>query len=190
MRRIAFSVMAFAALVAAYVTSMAISTSRLIDAARAGDGAEVLARTDIGRVKRSLTEQIIDAYLERVGKGAKATTVLVANTYGASLADAMLSKLLTADNLRQLLATGSAGSGSETLAIPPISAIDPRNALAFLPRLFPVNIVQMGIRVSEATSGDDYAAVSLRFDGTGWRLATITMPKGRVRELASSLPVR
>ncbi len=190
MRRTTISVLAFAILMATYVTSMAVSTSRLVEAAKAGDGAEVLARTDLDRVKRSLTEQIIDAYIERIGKGAKATTVMIANTYGASLADAMLSKFLTADNLRQLLTTGNAGTGAETFTLPPIAAINAKNAADFLPRLFPINIAQIGIRVSNATSGDDYAAVSLRFDGAGWKLATITLPKAKVRELAATLPVR
>lgn len=190
MRRVAVVVIVLALIVAGSVTSMAVSTSRLVDAARAGDGTEVLARTDLNRVKRSLTEQIIDAYLERIGKGAKATTVMIANTYGASLADAMLSKFLTAENLTQLLSTGGAGSGVENFALPPISAIDAKDALRFLPRLFIINILQMGIRLSEATDGDEYAAVSLRFDGTGWKLATITLPKGKIRELAASLPVR
>lgn len=190
MRRIAVIASIFAILAAVYVTSMAVSTSRLVEAARARDAAEVLARTDIDRVKRSFTEQIIDAYLERIGKGAKRTTVMIANTYGSSLADAMLSKFLTADNLKQLLTTGSAGTGVETFTFPPISAINVKDVPDFLPRLFPVNILQIGIRLSDAANGDDYAAVSMRFEGAGWKLATITLPKARIRELAASLPVR
>ncbi|MGM4903789.1 DUF2939 domain-containing protein [Tardiphaga sp. 866_E4_N2_1] len=190
MRRVTLIVLTLAIFTGAYVTSMAISTSRFVDAVRAGDGAAVLARTDLDRLKRSLTEQIIDAYLERVGKGAKRTTVLLANTYGASLADAMLTKLLSSENLKQLLKTGSVGDGAETFTLPPLTQIDAMDALRFIPRLFPVNIAEIGIRLSDAHSGDDYSAISFRFDGAGWKLATITLPKSRTRELAASLPVR
>ena len=48
---------------AIYLASAIVSLHGLIEAARAGDGAGVLARTDTARVRRSLVDQIVSAYL-------------------------------------------------------------------------------------------------------------------------------
>src|SRR5215813_9207429 len=51
-----------------YVGSAVVSLNSLANAARAGDGAAVLARTDTARVRRSLVDQIVSAYLEQLGQ--------------------------------------------------------------------------------------------------------------------------
>jgi hypothetical protein len=73
---------------AIYVGSVVISLRGLIEAARAGDGAAVLSRTDTARLRRSLVDQIVSAYLKRLGRDRPVKTLvrLAANTYGASIA--------------------------------------------------------------------------------------------------------
>jgi hypothetical protein len=55
-------------LVGVYASSAIVSLNRLVEAARAGDGAEILARTDVPRLKHSLVDQIISSYLIRTGQ--------------------------------------------------------------------------------------------------------------------------
>jgi hypothetical protein len=82
---------------AAYVSSAVVSLNGLADAVKAGDGTAVLARTDTARVRRSLVDQIVAAYLAQLGqtRPVKPLERLAANTYGASIADAMIAKMLT-----------------------------------------------------------------------------------------------
>jgi hypothetical protein len=49
-----------------YVGSALVSLNGLATAARAGDGAAVLERTDMARLRRSLVDQIVSAYLRQV----------------------------------------------------------------------------------------------------------------------------
>ena len=53
--------------VAIYLGMAAASLATLASAARAGDIAKVLEKTDVKALSRSLTNQIVNAYLDRVG---------------------------------------------------------------------------------------------------------------------------
>lgn len=111
--------------IALYLASAAISVDRLVQAARAGNAAEVVKRTDMDRLRRSLVDQIIAAYLERIGKIDRPLERLVVRTYGATIADAMLQKMLGADNLTKLLQTGTiSGAGVPTSLVPNVLSID------------------------------------------------------------------
>jgi len=180
---------------AIYLGSAAASLSSLAAAARAGDGARVLELTDVKALNRSLTKQILSAYFERIGATRRVGPAekLLINTYGASIADAMVAKMLTADRLTQILKTGNLDG---TAGLPPIAGLP---ALANLPTgawpslLGRINLIQpvlLGIRVSETADSESYAAINLHFEGTGWKLSGIELPKAAVRTLAASLPVR
>ena len=64
------------------------------------------------RLRRSLVDQIISAYLKQLGRERpiKPLERLAANTYGASVADAMIEKMLTAENLTEILNKGAISS--------------------------------------------------------------------------------
>src|ERR1700692_2388727 len=90
-----------------------MSLNGLVQAARSGDGAEILARTDLPRLRHSLVDQIVAAYLKRIcqDRPIKPLERMVANTYGASIADAAVGKLLTEENLTNMLKNGSLNVG-------------------------------------------------------------------------------
>src|SRR3954462_13755434 len=96
-----------------YVGSALVSLSGLVEAARAGDGAGILARTDTGRLRQSLVDQIVSAYLKQMGRDRPVKPVerLLANTYGATVADAIIAKMLTVENLMRILKDGAISSG-------------------------------------------------------------------------------
>src|SRR5258708_26632693 len=96
-----------------YVGSAVWSVKGLAEAAQSGNGPEIIARTDLPRVKRSLVDQIVRAYLERQGakRPLKPMELMLANTYGASIADAFVGKMLTEENLTKLLRSGVVTEG-------------------------------------------------------------------------------
>jgi hypothetical protein len=178
-----------------YLGSAASSLASLAAAARAADGAGVLERTNLRALNHSLTDQIVRAYLERVGATRRISPMerMLVNTYGATIADAMVAKMLTADRLTQMLKTGnlSGAAGVPAFAgLPALADLDTGNWLSLLGRLNIIQPVLLGIRVSDSTDPDHYAAINLHYEGFDWKLAGIELPKAIVRDLAASLPVK
>lgn len=178
-----------------YLGSAAASLSSLAAAARAGDGARVLEHTDVRALNRSLTNQILSAYFERIGATRRigpAERMLI-NTYGASIADAMVAKMLTADRLTQMLKTGNldGSAGLPSFAgLPALANLQTGDWLSLLGRINLIQPVLLGIRVSETADPESYAAINLHFEGAGWKLSGIELPKPIVRTLAASLPAK
>src|SRR5262245_13257527 len=94
---------------AAYPTSALISLDRLAAAAQASAGAEVLARTNVPRGRQALISQTTSAYLEKVGqkRPVRPFERMAIETFGASIADDLAIKLVTAENLSALLKSGA-----------------------------------------------------------------------------------
>jgi hypothetical protein len=142
---------------AIYVGSAVVSLRGLIEAARAGDGAGVLARTDTARVRRSLVDQIVSAYLTRLGRDRPVKTLerLAANTYGASIADAMIAQMLTEENLANILNTGAIRSSGNTVAnIPRLIDIDTSNVIDTLRRIADSGDCGQGFRLNATMHSD------------------------------------
>ena len=177
-----------------YLGSAASSLVKLTAAVRAGDGAAVLERTDVKGLRRSLTDQIVRAYLERTGSTRRINPMekMLINTYGATIADAMVAKILTADKLTQMLKSGHLDApGVPSLAgLPTLAKLDTSNWLSLLGRLNLIKPVLLAIRISDTSDPDEYAAIDLHYEGLDWKLSGIELPKAILRDLAASLPVR
>jgi hypothetical protein len=174
-----------------YVGSAVWSAKALVEAVRAGNGGEVLERTDLPRVKHSLTDQILAAYLDRLGKNRpiKPLERMIANTYGASIADALVSKLLTEENLTRLLRTGAVGDASQNTQfgnLASLANLDP-SALRLLGRISPVKLVEVAILLGDDR---DSGAIHLHFEGDGWKLSGVELPAAALRAIAESLPMK
>jgi uncharacterized membrane protein YphA (DoxX/SURF4 family) len=188
-------VFAFVVLISLYLGSAVFSISQLVEAARAGDGAAVIARTDVKALNRSLTDQIVGAYLQRIGatRRISPTERMLVNTYGASVADAMVSRMLTADRLTRILNSGGF-DGSETIpsfsGIGALADLRTGDILGLIGRLNIVRPLLLSIRISKTTDPDSYAAISMHYEGLDWKLAGIDLPQAVVRDLAASLPAR
>jgi hypothetical protein len=172
---------------AIYVGSAVVSLSGLVEAAKAGDGAGVLARTDTVRVRRSLVDQLVSAYLKQLGQDrpVKPLERLAANTYGASIADAMIAKMLTPENLTAILNKGAISSGGASTAnMRRLTEIDTSNVFETLMRISPIKPVEFMIRLGETESA---GGVSIHFEGNGWKLSGIQLPAAAVQVLAQDL---
>ena len=77
----------------AYAGSAAVSLHQLVQAVQSKDAAAVMSRTNLPRLKRSLVDQIVAAYLNRIEqkRAVKPLERLAANIYGASIADREMS---------------------------------------------------------------------------------------------------
>jgi hypothetical protein len=180
----------FAILVAIgiYVGSALVSLNGLAQAARAGNGAEILARTDLARLRHSLVDQIVAAYLRRIGgdRPVKPLERVLATTFGASIADALVGKLLTEESLTNILKNGAVGVGdTQTADMRRLSEIDTSRILEMAGRLSVVKPVEFLVRLGDT---DDSGGISLHFEGTGWKLSGVQLPRSAVQALALSLP--
>jgi hypothetical protein len=173
--------------VAIYLGSALVSLGGLVEAARAGDGAGILARTDAGRLRRSLVDQIVSAYLKQLGsdRPVKPLERVLANTYGATVADAMIAKMLTEENLARILKSGAISFGEGPIAtMQGLGAIDTSNVLGMLNRISVIKPVEFLFRLGETESA---GGVSIHFEGNGWKLSGIQLPAAAVQVLARSL---
>jgi Protein of unknown function (DUF2939) len=177
-----------------YLGSAASSLAKLAAAVRAGDGAAVLERTDIRGLRRSLTDQIVRAYLERIGATRPINPMekMLVNTYGATIADAMVAKMLTADRLTQMLKSGhlDAPGVPSVAGLPALARLDTSNWLSLVGRLEFIQPVLLAIRISDTSDPDGHAAIDLHYEGLDWKLSGIELPKAILRDLAASLPVK
>lgn len=182
-------------LVIVYVVSAVVSLGGLADAVRSGDGAGVIARTDVKSLTQSLADQIVAAYLERIGqtREIRPSERMLVRAAGLGIADAMIAKMLTPDHLTQLLKTGTL-EGVQDLppiaGLPQLGTIDTKNVLATLGRFRFVEPVEFAVRISDTTDADSYSEIRLHFAGSGWQLAGLVLPANVVRELAATLPVK
>jgi len=185
------TILTIVVVVGLYFGSLVKSLAGLMDAVQTGNGAEVVARTDMNELRQSLTDQIVRTYLKRVGNPNPVQRML-ANTYGASVADAMLQKFLTAENITNLLRTGSITGAPEDAnwTMGPLSKIDVTKLTDLLGRLRPIQPLRVEIRTSDATSPNEYSAIGLHFEGGSWKLSNLLLPQDALQKLARSLPAR
>ena len=177
---------AFAIAAVIYVGSAILSLNGLAGAARAGDGAAILSRTDLPRLRHSLVDQIVFAYLKRVGRDrpVKPMERLVASTYGATIADAMVGKMLTADNLTQILRDGRVAVGETDVNLQRLSDLDASGAWQKIGRLSFVKPVEFQVRLGD---GDDAGGIGLHFEGFGWKLSGVQLPAAAIEALVRHL---
>jgi hypothetical protein len=185
MRWFLTSIVAVIVAIGVYVGSAIVSLNGLVGAAKAGNGAEILARTDVPRLKRSLVDQIVSAYLIRTGQNRPIKPIerLLANTYGATIADALVAKMLTAENLTNILQNGSLGADGDSQMIA-LAGIDTSKVLESLGRLSLVKPVELSVRLGDEEGA---GAISLHFEGNGWKLSGLNLPTRAVEELAMGL---
>jgi hypothetical protein len=100
--------------------------------------------------------------------------------------------MLTADKLTQILKTGNLNGTPDVpiAGLPALADLHAEGWASLLGRLSFVQPVLLAIRVSKTSDPDSYAAINLHYEGFGWKLSGIALPKAVVRDLAASLPVK
>lgn len=85
----------------AYAGSTFVSALDLASAIRSGDAPQVMARTDLPRLRHSLVDQVVSTYLDRFGqkRAVRPFERMAIHAFGATIADDLAIKLLTPENL-------------------------------------------------------------------------------------------
>jgi hypothetical protein len=182
-------------LAAAYYGSALYCLSRLITATRAGDVRTITAYAEIPRLSRSLGGQIVAAYLDRIGAtrhiGPMERTL--AQGYGATVADVLVSKMLTPERLAQILKTGRIEDGSGSafqFKLPPLGDLNAANIFDLLWRLHFVTPVTLELRIGKSSTPDGTITAVLHRSGFRWKLTGIQLPRRIAAELAARLPTK
>lgn len=176
---------------AIYAGSALISLERLAAAARASNGAEVLDRTNVPRVRHAIVNQLISAYLAKIGqtRPVKPFERMAIETFGASIASDLAAKLITAENVSAMLRFGAVRDDAAKLefsGMPALADLDLsiRNVLGRIHFIKPVEFeLQLG---SDPSAG----SISMHFEGSGWRLSGINLPANVVAKMIERLPAR
>lgn len=180
---------------AVYYGSALYSLSDLATATREGNGAAIVARTNLPQLSNSLSDQIVKAYLERIGATRRigAAERMLVSGYGATVADVLVAKVLTPENLTELL---KAGRLAETKALPALTGLPSLtdlqkiNLLTQFGRVHYINPVKLSIRVSKSKDPEEATSIVLHRSSLSWKLAGIDLPRKVLREIAASLPAR
>lgn len=174
----------------AYAGSAAVSLHGLVQAVQSKDAAAVMSRTDLPRLKRSLVDQVVAAYLNRIGqkRAMKPLERLAANTYGASIAAVMVGKLLTPERLTELLSSGKVSLDAFYLGeMGQLSQVAPSKLLETAKRISLVSPVEFSVQLG---SGQDAGGISLHFEGDGWKLSGVQLPSAVLDALLRHLPAQ
>ena len=101
-------------LLGAYITSPLIALQRIASAVETRDAVALTERIEFPSLRRSLTKQIVAAYLKLIGKK---LPIGVFGVFGkrlaVSVADPVVARLMTVRALLDLLGKGEAGNGRE-----------------------------------------------------------------------------
>jgi hypothetical protein len=172
-----------------YAGSAFVSLAGLVAVVRRADAEEVMMRTDLPRLRHAMVDQLVDAYLHRLGqqRPVKPFERLAINTFGASIADELAGKLMTRDNIAVLLQTGAVRGDGEIGAIQPLAGIDLSDVATYLGRIVLVKPVEFSLRLG---GSEDAGRISMHFGGNGWKLSAINLPARMLEKLVERLPTQ
>ncbi|MCP2132716.1 DUF2939 domain-containing protein [Bradyrhizobium ottawaense] len=177
---------------AMYAGSAFVSALDLVSAVRGGDAAQVIARTDLPRVRHSLVDQVVSAYLDRLGQKRPVRPLerMAINAISATIADDLAIKLMTPENLSVLLKSGTVRNGAENITFGTMSSfaeLDISHFFVFAGRITLVKPVEFALRLGDS---QDAGRVSMHLDGTTWKLSGIGLPPKVVAKMVDRLPTR
>ncbi|UPK38213.1 DUF2939 domain-containing protein [Bradyrhizobium sp. 186] len=178
--------------VVVYIGSAFVSVLALVSAVRNGDANQIMTRTDIPRVRHSLVDQLISAYLDRLGQKRPVRPIerMAINTLGTSIADDFATKLTTPENLSVLLRSGTVRNAADNISFGTMASLanfDAANIFAVIGRITPVKPVEFSLTLGP---GENAGSISMHFEGTAWKLSGITLPPRVIAAMVDRLPAR
>jgi len=175
-----------------YAGSAFVSVLGLVSAVRSGDAAQVMSRTDLPRVRHSLVDQVMSAYLDRLGqkRPVRPFERMAIAAFGATIADDLAIKFMTPENLSVLLKSGTVRNVTENITFGTMSSLaelDISNIFVFVGRITLVKPVEFALRLG---AGQDAGSVSMHFEGTTWKLSGIGLPPKVLANMVDRLRTR
>lgn len=188
LRWVAVVVAVVAAVLVVYVGSAIWSVRSLLLAVRAGDGPAIVRQTDIPRLRNMLAAQIVEAYLNRLGRKPQLERLAVA-AYGPGVADALVGKILD-EGLTRLLREGvvqDPARPSARVSFAPLGALAPEELAELASRFRPFKPLEFDLRISPSDDPKIYTAARFRFDITRWKLSGLTIPPAIAADIAAMI---
>jgi hypothetical protein len=178
--------------VGVYAGSAFVSLVGLVSAVRGADLGQVMARTDMLRVRHSIVDQVMTGYLERLGQKRQLRPIerIAIDAFGATIADDLAAKLMTPENLSALLKSGTVGRAAENMTFGTMSSVaelDISNIFVFAGRITLVKPVEFALRLG---GGQDAGSISMHLEGTTWKLSGIGLPPKVLTNIVNRLPAR
>lgn len=185
-------VLAVLVCVGIYGGSAFVSLVGLVSAVRGADVAQILARTDMPRLRHSIVDQVMTAYLDRLGQKRQLRPIerIAINAFGATIADDLAAKLMTSENLSVLLKSGAVRNASEDITFGTMSSVaelDISSIFALAGRITFVKPVEFALRLG---GGQEAGSISMHLEGTTWKLSGIGLPPKILTNIVDRLPGR
>jgi DUF2939 family protein len=188
MRKLAAAIAILLVVLVGYSAWPFASLYGLARAVEARDVGAVRERVDFPAVRRNLIDQIMQAYLRLSGKTASSLAANLAVAVAASIADPLVEKLVTPENLVALLARGwpQEGAGDKPpdiagLALPPLGGI------AQLYRNTEYGTGWARVSVPVDRPAQKQFRLRLRLTGANWVLSGVDLPVELQERLAQEL---
>lgn len=181
-------------LAAAYIGSLFGSVNALSRAVRDGDAGAVIARTDVPRLRASLTGQIAEAVLEAQGRR-RVLSPMERSVIGGvvvSVVDDVVALALDPAALTAALRSGRLPPdlGLDLPTLPTLTSFDTSRLGESFGRIDLYRINEFSLRLSDSPDPEARAAIRLRFSAFGWKLSGIELPRNLLRRLADNLSRR
>jgi hypothetical protein len=168
-----------------YITSPLIALQRIASAVETRDAVALTERIEFPSLRRSLTKQVVAAYLNLTGK--KLPLGAISKRLAVSVADPVVARLVTVRALLDLLGKGEAGKSAKLpVNRAPFTSTSFKSLLRvwlnsnYLGRSFYAYLPPGGSRI-------DQFKVHLRLIGWHWRLVGIDLPEELKEQLAREL---
>jgi len=172
-------------LLGAYIVSPLIALQRIASAVQTRDAVALTELTEFPSLRRSLTKQIVAAYLELTGR--KLPIGAFTKRFVVSVADPVVARLMTVRALLDLLGKGEAG---ESARVPIDRAPFSSTAFKSVWRLW-LNSDYLGrdfyVYLPPESSRIERFRVHLRLIRWRWRLVGIDLPEDLKQRLAREL---
>ncbi len=185
MRKTLVTIVILAALFVAWSAWPLFALYDIARAVQAGDAARIEQRVDFPSLRRSLSDQIIAAYVRVTGMKVERGIV---GAFGGSVADAMVGKLVTPEALAGLLREGwPKGVLAER---PPDVAVPDFTELGNIARLYAASDYGIGefrIALPLDAPPERRFRLQLALKNWTWRLAALDLPPALSERLAREL---
>jgi Protein of unknown function (DUF2939) len=171
-----------------FVISPLLGLSRLADAVATGNPAKLQEKIDLTRVGQSMAPQVVWTYLQKTGRGKvlgrMASSLIAAGSI--SLADPIVSELLSPASVLTLLNTGRLGN----LHIGSTMAPLPNGDIGSLWSAFQDGEYGIGnfhVTLPTSASSSDQYGIHLQLHDWDWKLVGIDLPQTLKDQLADEL---
>ncbi len=172
---------------AVYLGTAVASLQGLVEDARDGNTAAIMARIDLPKFRASLAEQIVRAHFGRIEQTRPVKTI--ERVAAPAVIEALLAKLLTPENITRVLQSGALPADGGTvspIALPALSTAGLENAGRILTRLRPKSPVQLQIRLDDAGQ----TAIRMHYEGTHWKLSGLDLPPAALEKLIAGISAK